>query len=491
MSCSRMCLVIALLGACAPTRAPLTPAAPPPRAPAELSVWQTPPQRAPERDLSLPMRIERVVLPNGLGVTVVTRPEAGTTALELWVPSARDRSEGQVAVMAEALRAGTHTRKEALLVNPKLAFEPVFVNTSAAGTTFAWQALPRASEQAIQLLADFVFDPVFEPVETQIRLQEQLTFILRNAGGPAHLANLARAELPGLAIPGPEHDARGVFKLSPELLRHVHRCTVLPAGAELAVVGPRSFEEVLPWARAAFGGRSAAPPDPSCEAFVMAPHDPEKSRLDRIELGVIYGGTFDPLMVMAVAGPGPRSPDYVPFALLAEVLTDRDAGSAQELRHMGATYGIHTSLNHSFPGITLLEVTGQVEPQHAQAALRKLVQDMRGLSQTITEQQLDEVKRRWRNEYINTLSNNRAVAGAALWQLTRGRSPEALKDWPNELMQISIERCREVGRHWLADAQPSVVVAGLPVQLVRGLDLGVRVRELVWTDKLEEQKQAF
>jgi predicted Zn-dependent peptidase len=168
---------------------------------------------------------------------------------------------------------------------------------------------------------------------------------------------------------------------------------------------------------------------------------------------------------------------------------DRDAGSAQALRHMGATYGIHFSLNEHFPGLTLLEARGQVEPDNAQYALRRMIEDIRGLSDTITAEQLDEAKRRRRTDYLVALSSPRAIAAAALAQIRRGRAPNELLQWPAQLMDVSLEQCRAVARRWLSEAQPSVAVAGLPVKLLRGLQLTARVQEMYWTDELQGHKK--
>jgi predicted Zn-dependent peptidase len=488
-----LCLVVggALLGAaCAPARTALPPA-PPPRPESELAVWRTPPPLAPDSEISLPFGITRVSLDNGLGVTVVTRPETKTTAIELWLPSAGDSSSGKVAVMAEMLRAGSRVKAQ-VMTNPRLAFQAVNINTSASGTSFNWQVLPRATEQALGLLSSFVFAPVFEPEETQSRLREQLTYIQRYSGSAEHRLNLTRDALPGIDLPSPEVDARGLFKLDQKALRALHRCAISPRAGELVIAGPRTFDQVIPWARAAFGGVAAAAPDPSCDALKLATHDPEQTRLDRIELQIIYGGSFDPVLMMAVPGPSLTSDEYLAFALLEEVLEGRDAGSAQALRHMGATYGIHSWINTSFPGLSLLEISGQVEPDNAQAALRQLITDMRELEQTLTEQQLEEVKRRWRNSYVTSLSSNGAVADSALWQIRRGRAPEAMKQWPNELMAVSLAQCRDVARHWLTNAQPAVTVTGVPVKLVRGLNMGgVNLREMLWTDELQAKKKGF
>jgi predicted Zn-dependent peptidase len=478
--------------ACSAAR-PALPPAPPPRSASELVRWEKAPPLAPERDLQLDWNSRRVRLANGLGLTVISRPETQVTSLQLWLPSAADPSDGPVAVMTEALRAGTRTGTGTVLVNPRLAQESIGSYTEATGTTFTWRVLPRATQLALDLMADFVWHPVFDGEETRIRLRQELTSIQRSSTGRTHLANLARSALPGIEIPNPEQDARGLFKLGPKELKAVHRCAVSPEGAELVVVGPNEIERVVEWASASFAELTPDSEQADCAARgrSAAQKPLGTGRLDQIQFQIVYGGLFDPVMILVLPGPAPSSEDFVPFRLLAEVLQHRDAGSAQELRHMGATYGIQSRVNTSFPGLTLLELEGQLDPDQAQVALRRLIEDIRGVSETLTQPELDEVKRSWRNGFISSLVSNEGVASSALGQARRGRSPEALEGWPSELTQITLERCREVARRWLADAQPSVAVAGLPVKLVKGLGLGGRVRELYWTDELQEHKKGL
>lgn len=478
-------MAVAACGAGTPPPLPEAPATPT----SALWRWAEPPPIAPEGDLSLAMAVRRVSFDNGLSLTVVTREGRGMSALQLWVPSAADRSEGPVAVMAEALRAGTRVDANTVLVDPQLAYEPIRIDTRATGTTFTLQVLGRATEQALRLMSHFVFHPAFEPAETQLALQAALTRIQANSGGGGHLAQIARGALPGLEVPTPEQDARRLFELNPGELARIHRCVVLPAGAELVVSGPLPFERVEAWARTAFGSIAAVPPDPSCSAFQVVSIDPTSAKGDRIELGIVYGGAFDPVVMMSLPGPSPRSPDYAAFALLSEVLEARDAGSAQELRHMGATYGIHFALNDSFPGTTLLDVQGQIQAGHVQRAVRQVIEDMRGLADTLTPEQLDEVKRRWRNRYVAALASDDAVASTALSQIRRGLPPATLASLPDEMAAVDIEQCRATARRWLSDAQPSIAVAGLPGKLVRGLNLSARTRTMRWTHELQEHRK--
>lgn len=156
---------------------------------------------------------------------------------------------------------------------------------------------------------------------------------------------------------------------------------------------------------------------------------------------------------------------------------------------MGATYGIHFTLDDAFPGVSVLDVQGQVHVDQAQAAVRQVVEDMRGLADTLTDEQLDEVKRRWRNRYVAALTSNAAAAAAALKQVRRGLPPETITTLPRDMAAIPLDQCRAVARQWLSQAQPSIAVAGLPGKLVRGLNLSARTRAMRWTYELQEHRK--
>lgn len=105
-----LCLVFAGVPGCARTPASVAPLQSVPllATPAELDRWRVPP--APAADAAhwaLELGVVRTVLPNGVGVTVVSHPDAVATAVQLRIPAMRDLTEGPVAVMGEALRSGT------------------------------------------------------------------------------------------------------------------------------------------------------------------------------------------------------------------------------------------------------------------------------------------------------------------------------------------------------------------------------------------------
>ena len=105
--------------------------------------------------------------------------------------------------MADALRAGTRVDADTVLFDPKLAYQAIGIGTSGLGTIFSWQFLSRATQRALGLLANFVFHPVYEPRETQERLQESLSYVQSYSGTAYHLANIARDSLPGVDLSEP------------------------------------------------------------------------------------------------------------------------------------------------------------------------------------------------------------------------------------------------------------------------------------------------
>ena len=476
---------------CAPARPPLPPA-PPAASPEQLAPWRQPPPLAPEERAEVQLDIKHFRLPNGLGVTVAVT-QGPSTSLELRVPSARDRSQAAVTAMVNTLRAGTRDGSKEPFFDPTIALAPIGLWTDTVASTFVWRVPARGTQQALTLLGSFVRDPAFDQTDVQLRLQQQLAAI-RDASEPLNqLRELARAAIPGLERPSHELDARGLFHLTPATLQQIHRCALQPTDAELVVAGPVVADSVVAWATTALGAWRA---DPSATAAACAdwvtpafPEHPERARLERPSLLVIYGAKGDPWLVIEVPGPAIDSPDYVAFELLAALLEEHRSGSAKALRHAGATYGFHIGTYDRYARVSLLEVQGQVDPQQAQSALRGLIADIRGLAAHLDATELEAVKRRWRTQTVDSWAHSGGLAGAIQWQLRRGHHAEDLPKVLEEGQQIDVARCREVAERYLSHAQPSIAVTGLTENIVRGLGLDAALRQVAWTDQLQEHKK--
>jgi predicted Zn-dependent peptidase len=450
-----------MLGACAPPLA--LPPAPSPQSPAQLARWRTPPPLQAEPHIDLRGELQRVALGNGLHVTVLTRAQSRSTVVRLWVPSVSDEDEGPLVMVAEMLRAGTQGDHGARLVNPRLGESAIGIYTDRKGTEFEWQVLPRASQHALALLGQFVLHPTFEPEELEIRRQRELTVIERYSRSFARADDLARSALRGIAASRPDRDATRLLQLTRDEVQHLYRCSMRPEGAELVIVGPLPSEAALGWARRSFADWQPGPR--SNETGCARPAPPAATGpapLQEPLVQLLAGSRGQPYLFLALPGPARESDDFLVFELLSRVLQDRDRGSAQALRHTGTTSGIEVAVHSNYPGFSLLELRGQVQASGVHSALQALVLDIQRLEQDLTEAELDTAKRRWTAEYVNGLRDDSVLAASLSWELSRGRSPEAVYEWPRTLSAIDLERCRQVALRWLSYGPLSIVVGNPP-----------------------------
>lgn len=477
--------LLAVCDGCAASRVKL-PEPPRPMMPAELARWAEPPAPAPDVPRKLPLSVSRFRLESGLSVTVVARPSARSTAITLHVPSMRDPSNGPVAIMADALRAGTLAPGGEVLVNPRLAGAQVAIRTERTGTTFSWEVLSRASSIGVKQLAAFVLTPAFNPPDVVNVLHQEMAKIQRYSSSRQRMNDIVHAAIPGLERATPQADARNLLGMNRDRLRRIHACAMRPEGAELVVVGPVTAEEVKGWSADAFGRWPAGQraDDPACAGWLgpVAPAHPEQARLARAQLQVIFGD-FDPVVIVSVPGPAPESDDYLIFHLLAQVVAERATGPAKAFRHMGATYGIHAETDASYAHFSMFDLEGQIEPSLAKDALRAMVTDLRQVADNLQAPEIANVSRRWRDQLVQLAGSNMEIAGLVRWQLRRGRDVEALPDVLEEIERIDYQRCRDVARRYLSTVEPSIGVMGLPNDVVRGLGLDVQVQYAAWTSE--------
>jgi predicted Zn-dependent peptidase len=449
----------------------------------ELARWSQPPAPAPEVPRRLPLSISRLALENGMHVTIVARPETLSTTISLHVPSMADPSAGRVTFMSAALRAGTMAPGGEVLVNPGLPGTTISVVTGRTGTTLAWEVLPRASDQGLLILGGFLLKPAFNLPDVAAQAHQEVGEIARHSFSVPRMHELVHAVVPGLARPTSREDAKGLVGMNRDLLLRIHACTVRPEGAELIVVGPVDPAQVAAWAHTIFGGWRAQrrADDPACADWLppIAPAHPEQARLEHAQLQVVVGA-FDPFVIVSVPGPAPESDDYLPFTLLAHIIVERRAGTARAFRDMGATYGIHPSMQDDYAHFSMLDLAGQVDPELARETLRAIVTDIRTLAESLQPAEITNASRRWRHEIIASLGSNAALAKLVRLQLRRGHDVRALPELLEEIAHIDQDRCRDVARRFLSGAEPSLGVMGLARKVVEGLGLDVDVRYFVW-----------
>ena len=137
----------------------------------------------------------------------------------------------------------------------------------------------------------------------------------------------------------------------------------------------------------------------------------------------------------------------------------------------------------------MLEIRGQIDPEQLQGALRSLIEDIHGLANRLDAAELDAVKRRWRTQLIDSWQRGDALAGALQWTLRSGQDPADVLKAFDEVQRIDLARFREVAERYLSTANPAITVTGYTPNFIRGLALDAEVRQVRWTDELQEHRK--
>jgi len=224
--------------------------------------WELPPPPPPVNPVVQPGRLHRAELENGLQVIVLEDPRLPRVALGLTLRQGESMlppSEAGLAFFtAELLRRGAGERDA-------LAFAAAVDRLGAsAGASASWDTLgvsvaglSRDLDFLVEILADMVLRPRFDPAEAERARGEILQSLERAKDDPATLEQWygARALYPehrfGLPVSG---SPETVATLDADAARDFHARVFLPNDAILSVVGDVEAEAILETLRQALAG---------------------------------------------------------------------------------------------------------------------------------------------------------------------------------------------------------------------------------------------
>jgi predicted Zn-dependent peptidase len=412
-------------------------------------------------------------LETGLSVSIVHLPAAETTAIRLWVPRAGGHPFGPVAAAVSALRAGTKHKGD-VLINPKLSGVGIGIRTEPHGSTLSWTALARASKTAVGLLGSFASQPVFEPRESLDRVRLTIKSVERYSQSPTYGDDIGRAALPTIELKQPDELAKTLVSLSPERLLSIYQCTFSPEGAELVIVGPRKAAEVERWVREAFSGWTRADAGSDCENWGYHPVKAAKP-LERPRLYVVHRGFEQPDVLAIVPAPPLGHEDHYPFWLSAVAMSYRQQDAASQLRHSGATYGIHPRLNNTYPDQSLFELSGALRGDRATEGVRDLLEDLKTFSTSVSDEEIDRAKRSSLTNYLASASNEGGIADVVAHARRQRVGARDVSDLERQIQSLTPDQCRAAAARWTKDVHPVVMAGGQRTAAFKRLKLGAQI----------------
>ncbi|MFC7500335.1 M16 family metallopeptidase [Enterovirga sp. GCM10030262] len=355
------------------------PLAPMPRGFAQVDRSELP-EVGPIADLDFP-EVERATLSNGIGVAFARRTAVPVVLVSMQFDAGYaadpDNRQGLQSLMAGLMDEGTTSMDSRELAEARERLGAgISVAPSLDRTTATLSALRPNLGASLDLMADIVKNPAFQPSEIERLRAQQLAGISSELTEPM---GIALRTLPPLLY-GERHPygtpltgsgtADDVAAITRDDIVAAHRSWIRPDNAEIFVVGDTTLAEIMPMLEARFGEWTPPAVAKGAKSFAgpIAPAQPRIVLIDRPQSpqSLILAGT-----VMPVAGTDELATLLAANDVLGGQFLSRLNMEIRENKGWGyGAYGIVNRVEHEVPYIVYAPVqTDQTGPSIA--ALRE------------------------------------------------------------------------------------------------------------------------
>ncbi len=417
------------------------------------------------RSLPGPQDITRVELPNGITVLARANFNSPSVAVSGYLPAGSlfdsDEKLGLADFTASALMRGTQKRDfQQIYEALESAGASLGFDAGAHTTAFGGKALAEDLGMLMGLLAETLRQPSF-PAEHIERLRAQLlTGLAIRAQDTGEMASLTFDQI---VYAG--HPYRRPEDGYPETIQAITRQDMADFHANC--FGPRGMVIVIAGAvepSAAVEGVFNALGDWSNLQQPAPPALPEATPLhENHSQRVTIPGKYQADIVLGVAGPPRRSPDYLAAALGNSVLGQfgmmgRIGDSVRE--KAGMAYYASSSLSGGV-GPGPWSVSAGVDPVNVDKATALILQEIeRFISETVTAEELADSKANFIGRLPLQLESNQGVSGALLNLERYQLGLDYYQRYADLVNAVSAEEALAAARSYLHPQRLGIAVAG-------------------------------
>lgn len=402
--------------------------------------------------------MQLTILPSGLAVATRTMPAVETVAVGLYADAGSRHEPAQVNGIAHLFEhmlfkgAGTRSAREI-----SEAIEDVGGDLNACtdreGTTFTASLLAEHLPLGIELIADMVLRPRFDPNdlvrEKEVVLQELGE--ARDTPSDIIFDELWAAAYPDQPLGRPIlGDEASIGAITVDDL-HGWRLSQYRAGSLFLVAAGKVDHDVLVrLAEAHFAGLPEGEIDPPQPAHFAGGTRAGRARADQAHLALAH------------AGPAHRDPDYYAARLFADLV---GGGASSRLfqavrEERGLAYSIWASLLPYRDG-GIFHVYAATARREAAAAAGLIAQIIADAAENATQRELDRVRTQARAGLLMSLESSWGQAAYVARQLSvHGRLVEPA-EIVRDLEQVTLEDVRAAGARILAGPRASATI-GVP-----------------------------
>jgi predicted Zn-dependent peptidase len=401
--------------------------------------------------------VEITRLPSGLAVLTDAMPHLESAALGVWVGvGSRDEfpDEHGIAHLMEHMAFKGTSRRTARQIAEEIEAVGGDLNagTSSESTAYYARVLRADVPLALDVLADILSDPAFDPDE----LRREQSVIVQEIGAAEddpddlvweRLQTTAFPNQPiGRSILGTRETVRAFDRrrLSAYLARNYRapRMVVVAAGAvdHAAVVGEveRRF--------AGFGGPAAPAPEPA--RFVGGAHI-EPSDLEQVHVA------------LAIEGLPQRDPNLFSLQVFTMVLGGGMSSRLfQEVREQrGLCYAIH-AFHAPFSDTGMFGLYAGTDDSDLPELMQVVAEEINAATETITETEVARAKAQMKAGLLMALESSSSRAEQLARQMLTWGRPIPLAEIVARIEAVTVESTRAAGGAMIARGKPAVAALG-------------------------------
>lgn len=421
-----------------------------------------------------PPEPERIVLENGMVVYLLEDHELPlvTVSAIIQTGSWLDPADkvGLAGLTGTVMRTGGTARMSAVEVDEALEriAASVSVGIGSESGSASLDVLTKDLDRGLQIFADVVMTPVFDPGRLQLAKLQTIEGIRRRQDQPQSIASREFGKL----TYGPDHpfaresSVASISSITRDDLVAFHAKTIHPNGIILGVTGDFSRDDMLARLRKVFGAwTKGAPPD----IALPAPPD-DAAGAGRRLVRFIGKGTSQTHLRVGHLSLKENDPDYPALTVLNDILGGSSFRSRlfQDIRtKRGLAYSVGSGLRAGTHERGVWLMRAETKVGSTQEAIGRLIANMERLrEEPVTDEELAEAKESFVNSFVFSFASPVAIVNRLMGLEYDGLPKDFIQRLRDEVVKVTKQDLLAVARKHLHPERLRILAVGPPQALL-------------------------
>lgn len=422
------------------------------------------PKPQPDPKLVLPT-IDKQKLSNGMNVWFVRQSELPIVSMNLVLNSGGtadpQNRAGLASMTAALLDDGTKTRSAVDIAN-QLQSIGAFLNTGSSwdAANVSMQTLTRNVDQALDIFADVVTNPVFPEAEIETLRARTLVGFRQRKDNPNAIANVVYNTLLygknhpyGKSLGGDENSIKAIGKNE---IQNFYSSYYRPNNAALIIVGDTDAKTMMPKLEKAFANWKPAD--------VPKVPVPSAANFDKPGIYIVdKPGAAQSVVTIGQIGVARDNPDFFPLQVMNSILGGQfSARVNMNLREeKGYTYGARTGWNFR-RGAGPFEASADVQTAVTKESVQEFMKELSGIRGAIpvTNAELEYNKQSLIRRYPAGFETVGQISGQLANLVIYNLPDSYFNDYIANVQRVSVDDVNRVANKYLTPDKMAILIVG-------------------------------